>query len=289
MPFAGGGKVLAYRQIQDGEYVRFSLTHCWLHNTLAISFVMLAYTGFALRFSESWWALPFLKIPAGPDLRGWLHRGFGVALFLNFLVQLALLFGSRAGRDERRALSISRGDVRLFFLNLAHWFGFAPHPPAAHRYNYIEKAEYWALVWGTVVMAVTGFFMWSETWALHHFVGWIYDLARVIHFYEAILASLAIGVWHFYWVIFEPSVYPFSEAMFTGRVPLGWLKHHHLLEYAAAVEEQRQRMRAQDEASVAQMMLAEEGATSPLLPGEAALEDFGPEPDSRPDPPDLPP
>lgn len=268
--------------------MRFSLAHRWLHNANAMAFLMLAYTGFALRFSDAWWALPFLKIPAGPDIRGWLHRGFGVAMFVDFLIQFIFLFFTRSGKDELRALGISWGDFRQFVLNLAHWFGIVRRAPEAGRYTYIEKAEYWALVWGTVVMAVTGFFMWSETWALHHFAGWIYDLARVIHFYEAVLASLAIGVWHFYWVIFEPSVYPYSEAMFTGKVPLDWLKHHHPGEYAEAVEEQRERLRIQDETSVAQMMLAEEGATSPLLPEEAALEDAITKRKAGPEPPDFP-
>ncbi|MHA2610204.1 MAG: formate dehydrogenase subunit gamma [bacterium JZ-2024 1] len=217
-------------------YVRFSSFHIWLHNTLAVSFLLLAYTGFALRYSDAWWAIPILKLPAGADIRGWVHRFFGVLLTLNFLLQIFLLFFTSEGREERKALMLSKKDFRDFLLNLACWFGIVPHPPQFGRYSYVEKVEYWALVWGTVVMAVTGFLMWSETWALRHFPGWVYDLARLIHFYEAVLASLAIAVWHFYWVIFEPSVYPFSEAMFTGKVPLNWLQHHHPLEYQEALE-----------------------------------------------------
>ncbi len=179
-----------------------------------------------------------MKLPAGPDLRGWLHRFFGVILFLNLLIQVCLLFFTRKGREELHALTFSRKDFADSLCNLAHWFGLLPHPPKTARYSYIEKVEYWALVWGTAIMTLTGFFMWSEAWALRHFPGWVYDLARTIHWYEAILASLAIGVWHFYWVLFEPSVYPFSEAMFTGKVPLEWLKQHHPLEYEQAIAQQ---------------------------------------------------
>jgi formate dehydrogenase gamma subunit len=226
---------MAYKEITNGSYVRFSLAHRWIHNTLAVSFIMLSYTGFALRYSEAWWALPFLKISAGADLRGWLHRFFGVALAINFFIQVVLLVATPSGREELRALWLSRRDFRDVLVNLAHWFGILPTGARAGRYSYIEKAEYWALVWGTIVMMATGFFMWSETWALRHFPGWVYDVSRLIHFYEAVLATLAIGVWHFYWVIFNPEVYPYSEAMCNGQVSLTYLQRHHPLEYEEAV------------------------------------------------------
>jgi len=36
---------------------------------------------------------------------------------------------------------------------------------------------------------------------------WWIDVATSIHFYEAILATLAIVVWHFYQVFLDPDVY----------------------------------------------------------------------------------
>ena len=38
-----------------------------------------------------------------------------------------------------------------------------------------------------------------------------------MHLYEAILASLAILVWHLYAVIFDPMVYPMDTAWLTGK------------------------------------------------------------------------
>jgi hypothetical protein len=80
--------------------------------------------------------------------------------------------------------------------------------------------EYWALVWGTVVMAVTGFVLWFKM-AATEWLGWplwAVDLAEVIHYYEAWLATLAIITWHFYFVIFDPSVYPMNWAWLTGWI-----------------------------------------------------------------------
>jgi hypothetical protein len=56
------------------------------------------------------------------------------------------------------------------------------------------------------------------------------DVAITIHYYEAILACLAIVVWHFYHVIFDPDVYPVSWAWLDGRVSKEWQKHEHPLE-----------------------------------------------------------
>jgi hypothetical protein len=43
------------------------------------------------------------------------------------------------------------------------------------------------------------------------------DVATSVHFYEAVLATLAIVVWHLYSVIFDPDVYPLNTAFLTGR------------------------------------------------------------------------
>jgi hypothetical protein len=43
------------------------------------------------------------------------------------------------------------------------------------------------------------------------------DIATSIHLYEAVLATLAIVVWHFYSVLFDPDVYPLNTAFLTGR------------------------------------------------------------------------
>lgn len=46
---------------------------------------------------------------------------------------------------------------------------------------------------------------------------WWIDIATTIHDYEAILATLANLVWHFYHVIFDPDVYPMSWTWLDGK------------------------------------------------------------------------
>jgi cytochrome b subunit of formate dehydrogenase len=98
------------------------------------------------------------------------------------------------------------------------WYvGARADMPRSPALGYVEKLEYLAVVWGTLVMAASGFVLWFDTWSLAHLPKWLMDVATVVHFYEAVLATLAIVVWHFYSVIFDPLVYPMDTAWLTGR------------------------------------------------------------------------
>jgi cytochrome b subunit of formate dehydrogenase len=99
--------------------------------------------------------------------------------------------------------------------------GYRHHPPRYARFNYMEKAEYWALVWGTIVMAITGILLWAHDSVLAylpHALA-VLEVTTAVHFYEAILATFAILIWHFYFVIFDPDVYPLKWTVLTGRAP----------------------------------------------------------------------
>ena len=108
-----------------------------------------------------------------------------------------------------------------------YYLGRRPDRPAYDRFGYVEKLEYWALVWGSAVMTVTGFALWFENQSLSVVPLWGLDLATVIHYYEAWLATLAIVVWHFYWVIFNPEVYPMSLVWLDGRLSAEAMEHEH--------------------------------------------------------------
>jgi cytochrome b subunit of formate dehydrogenase len=113
----------------------------------------------------------------------------------------------------------SRRDPRDLLGTLAWALGRRPSPPRPGKFSYVEKAEYWAFMWGTALMAATGLLLWFENAALRYLPKWATDVATALHFYEAVLATLAIVVWHLYWVIFDPAVYPMDTAWWTGRSP----------------------------------------------------------------------
>jgi cytochrome b subunit of formate dehydrogenase len=99
-----------------------------------------------------------------------------------------------------------------------------------NRFGYIEKAEYWALVWGTLVMAASGLILWFDNYFMNLLTKLGWDIARTVHFYEAVLATLAIVVWHFYYVIFNPSVYPMNTAWWNGKITEEEMADEHPLE-----------------------------------------------------------
>ncbi len=115
-------------------------------------------------------------------------------------------------------------DMRqIFRYNL----GLSRSRPKFDRFNYIEKAEYWALIWGTLVMTLTGFALWFETETIGWFSKLFLDVCETIHYFEAWLAFLAIVVWHFYYVIFNPDVYPMNFTWLTGKVTEEEMEHEH--------------------------------------------------------------
>src|SRR4029078_770186 len=101
---------------------------------------------------------------------------------------------------------------------LKYNLGLSNAKPKFGRFSYIEKSEYWALVWGTIVMAVTGLVMWFDNTFIGLFSKLGYDVSRTIHFYEAWLATLAIIVWHLYFVIFNRDEYAMNIECLTGRL-----------------------------------------------------------------------
>ena len=90
--------------------------------------------------------------------------------------------------------------LQVFSYNL----GLTKQKPNFAKFNYAEKMEYWAFMWGTFVMAVSGFLLWFNNFTLRYFPKWVTDAATAVHYYEALLATFSILIWHFYMVIFDP-------------------------------------------------------------------------------------
>jgi thiosulfate reductase cytochrome b subunit len=146
-----------------------------------------------------------------------IHRICGWAFTVFFLIHVVALVFTRGGRTHLKALWPVWTDATDALAVFAHNIGLRKTPPPSRRWNYAEKAEYWALVWGSVVMAVTGVMLiFSET-VLRLLPKVWHDVAQVIHFYEAVLAALAILVWHMYWVIFDPNEYPMNPSWLLGK------------------------------------------------------------------------
>jgi cytochrome b subunit of formate dehydrogenase len=123
---------------------------------------------------------------------------------------------------------------------MAFNLGLRQDRPRLSDMSYVEKVEYWAVLWGTVLMGITGLVLWSNDFTLRYLTNWFLDVATVIHYYEAILATLAIVIWHFYSVIFDPDHYPMQWTWITGNIDAEhWAARRYPPEAALAKDVQR--------------------------------------------------
>lgn len=190
------------------------------HWGVMLSFPALVFTGFALKYPDSWWSTPFLLWGKQGAFRGRLHRTAAIVLLASTLYHLLHLALNRSDRRLLLAMlpkwkdATDLADVVRYNLNLRK------EEPQFGKFNYAEKIEYWAFLWGTAVMAISGFLLWFNNFALRHFPKWVTDAATAVHWYEALLATFSILLWHFYMVIFDPLVYPMDTAWLDGKIPV---------------------------------------------------------------------
>jgi cytochrome b subunit of formate dehydrogenase/nitrate reductase cytochrome c-type subunit len=212
-------------------YPRMSRNERFQHATLVISFMTLVVTGFMLRFPDVWWVHWIRSISDSVfDTRSLIHRAAGVVMIVASCYHLWYLAFTAPGRklffDMLPKLQDAKDALAMVKFNL----GKSNERPLFDRFSYIEKAEYWALIWGTFVMGLTGVIMWFDNTFIGLFTKLGYDVARTIHYYEAWLATLAIIVWHFYFVIFNPDVYPLNVAFWKGTLTEEEMEEDHPLE-----------------------------------------------------------
>jgi len=205
---------------------RMRIGEVWQHTLLMISFIALVISGFALRFSNSWLTQIFFGWERGFELRGQIHRGAAVVMIFVTVWHIIYLF-TRRGRVFFRDMMPKMSDFREFVQRILFNLGRSKETPRFKRFSYIEKAEYWALIWGTVVMIFTGLFLWFDNFIVQILPKGFLDITLVIHYYEAILATLAIFIWHLYSTVFNPVVYPMNPSWLTGKMPKDMYEHEH--------------------------------------------------------------
>ena len=214
------------------KYLRMTLNERFQHLNLFINFSILVITGFALKFPEAFWVSPITDIPMGMTLRGFLHRLSGVAIVTLGGYHVLYCAFTERGRGIIKDMIPGLKDAKDLWETLKN--NLFINRPAKElkmgRFNFREKLEYLGLIWGTIVMTVTGFILWFKTEWLLYFPMWTYNVALAVHYYEAILATLTIIVWHLYSVVWNPEIYPMSWAWITGNLTEHEMELEHGLE-----------------------------------------------------------
>jgi formate dehydrogenase gamma subunit len=217
------------RREQEGEnwVMRFDRSQIVQHLLTTIAFIALVITGFALRFPDSWWVQALASLGMTEPVRGDLHRIFAVVMIITAIYHMYYIFLTARGRKEFQSIVPTWQDVKDFISNMRYYLFKTEREVEFGRYDYSQKAEYWALIWGTILMIITGLILWFPQWSVKVLPSWIIPAAQTVHYYEAWLATLAIAVWHFFFVIFHPEEYPMSWTWLTGKMSDEAVKRHH--------------------------------------------------------------
>ncbi len=214
----------AYRKRKKEQSVkRMGKPLIILHTFLFVSFFTLVVTGFALRFPDS--NVMQILFPFDEEVRRWIHRIAAIVMTLAFIVHFIRILIGKEDRKVFFAMLPGPKDLKNVRENLAYSLLISDKYPSFGKVTYIEKMEYLALMWGTLVMILTGFTLWMPELASQFLPSWFIKVAETVHYYEAILATLAIIFWHFFFVIFHPGVYPMDFAWLDGKIPVEEIKH----------------------------------------------------------------
>ena len=211
---------------EERKYHRFNIFQRSEHIILLISFTMLAITGLPQMYSQQPWATAMILGMGGIETVRIIHRASAILLIIGTIYHFVAL--SYRIFVRRVALTMLPGfqDVKDGLQALGHNLGIAKSAPRMGRYNFGEKIEYWAVIWGTVVMVITGFMLWNPISTTSFLPGQAIPAAKAAHGGEALLAVLSIITWHVYHV----HVKRFNRSMFTGYISHAEMEEEHALE-----------------------------------------------------------
>jgi cytochrome b subunit of formate dehydrogenase len=200
---------------QDKIYfVRLNYSERVQHFILVVSFIVLVITGFMLKVPAD-----MVKVlgKAGETVFLWrsiLHRAAGTVMILVSIYHLYYIIFKPAGRRWITDMMPGLKDLKEMAATFLYYFGIKDRPPEYDRFCYKHKFEYGALFFGNTLMGVTGLLLWTESkWSK-----FILDISTLIHGMEAILATLAIIIWHLYEVHLRPHKFPVDNMWLTGVI-----------------------------------------------------------------------
>ena len=217
-----------YRRFDRGQRIE--------HAVLITSFSVLAISGLPQKYPDSWWGQGMIALMGGIELTRVIHHIAAVVLVIASIFHL-LSLGYRLW-VQRSPASMMPGwrDVQDAMGTLGYNIGRRTSPPRMGRYTFGEKVEYWAVIWGTAIMILTGFVLWNPILTTQLLPGQFVPAAKAAHGGEALLAVLSILTWHF----FHVHVKHFNRSIFTGDISAEVMEEEHALELAQ-IEKQVER------------------------------------------------
>jgi cytochrome b subunit of formate dehydrogenase/mono/diheme cytochrome c family protein len=205
------------------SFIRFDIVQRIQHIIFLISFTVLGFTGLPQKFPLSPISVGFFNLFGGVEnVRIIHHTSAIVMMIVSVFHVLEVLYRVFVLRTPISMIPWIN-DLKHVFDDISYYLGRRKHKAYYGRYSYAEKAEYLALIWGTIVMGLTGFMMWNPISTLRVFPGEAIPAAKAAHGGEAVLAVLAIIIWHFYHV----HIKHLNKSMLTGSLSREEMEHEH--------------------------------------------------------------
>jgi len=205
------------------KFTRFDLLQRVEHVVMLVSFTILAITGIAQKFSESSISLWIMRTLGGVENTRSIHHTSAIVLALVSIFHLVYLGYKLYVLRRRPSMLPTIKDFRDFVQLVSYNLGIGEARPKMEYFNFGEKIEYWAVVWGTLLMGVTGYVLWNPVVVTQFLPGEFVPAAKAAHGAEAILAILSILTWHVYHVHLKY----FNRSMFTGKMSYHEMEEEH--------------------------------------------------------------
>ncbi len=215
--------------VEKKEYRRFSPSQRFEHIILLVTFIGLALTGLPQKYASEPWAQSLIRALGGIESARIVHRFLATLLMAEAIYHGGVISYKVFVLGRRAAMIPGVRDIRDALNWIAFNLGLRKEHPYLPRYNFGEKAEYLAVVWGTVIMVITGFMMWNPVATTRFLPGVVIPAARTAHGAEAVLAVLSIIVWHMY----NMHIKRFNPSMFTGKLSRAAMEEEHAEELDA--------------------------------------------------------
>lgn len=212
--------------------VRFSPRQRLEHFSIMVLFTLLAVTGLPQEFFEARWAQWVIPALGGIDRIRWLHRLCGILFTVGAMEHIVVLVSLVVMKRTQLTMVPAKKDFKDAIVTLRYYFGLSDQEAQFDRYDYRQKFEYWGLIFGSIVMVVTGFVLYYPSVFARFLPGDLIPAAKVAHASEGLLAFLIVIIWHIYNAHLNPDVFPFDTSIFTGKVDAERMLKEHPLEFA---------------------------------------------------------
>ena len=205
---------------KSASYQRFPVAQRIEHILLLLSFTILGITGLVQKFIGAGISLWLIDVLGGIGSVRIIHRVAATIFLLELIYHFALMGYKLYVQRVEMTMLPGVKDIKDGFQSIGYNVGLAKSRPKLGQFTFHEKVEYWAMMWGNLVMIITGFML-SESHQNYRYTprGMHSAEPKAAHGGEAVLAILAILIWHLYHV----HIKYFNKSIFTEKLtPMRW-------------------------------------------------------------------